>query len=116
MMADNNLIPCETPNPPETAGALSVPPLQLDPDDYREDLAEFDLTAQQENELLEVLWNIMASFVAMGYGLDSVQLFSTGKTDDQGDIPGQDSGKLLEVKNTPEQFKKATNQRGSKED
>jgi len=56
-----------------------VTPLQLDLDEYRDDLAEFNLTEQQENELLEVLFNIMRTYVEIGFGLDSVQMFSGGR-------------------------------------
>ncbi len=56
-----------------------VPPLQLEPDDYRDELAEFELTPEQETELLQVLWNIMSTMVDLGWGLDSVQLFSLPK-------------------------------------
>ena len=46
--------------------------LALDPDEYREDLAEFGLTEAQENEFLEALWSIMQTFVEIGFGVDSV--------------------------------------------
>ncbi|MGA4472901.1 hypothetical protein ACPA2M_07995 [Ectopseudomonas chengduensis] len=41
---------------------------------YREDVEEFDLTEDQATELLQTLWNIMATFVGLGFGVDSVQL------------------------------------------
>ena len=68
--------------PPKKDGIMdldesnAVPPLKLDPDDYRADLAEFDLTKEQQDELLQTLWNIMSMMVDLGWGLDSVQLFS----------------------------------------
>ncbi|CAA0107189.1 Uncharacterised protein [Halioglobus japonicus] len=52
-----------------------VPPT-LDPDEHREMLAAFELTKEQENELLQTLWNIMSAMVDLGWGLDSVHLFS----------------------------------------
>ena len=67
----------------------------FNPDDYRDDLNEFDLTEEQENELLEALWNIMSSFVAIGFGLDSVQLFSTAECEDLPENSGSDSGNRL---------------------
>jgi hypothetical protein len=50
------------------------PPPKLCLEDYRDDLAEFDLTPEQQKELLETLWNIMVSFVDLGFGMDSVSL------------------------------------------
>lgn len=47
---------------------------KCDIDRYRQDLEGFDLTAEEETELLMNLWRIMAAFVDMGFGLDSVQL------------------------------------------
>ena len=45
----------------------------LNPDDYRQDLASFDLTEDQKKELLEALWQIMATLVNIGWGVDTVQ-------------------------------------------
>lgn len=50
------------------------PPLQLDEDEYRADLAEFDLSEDQQNELLQALWNIMSMCVDIGWGVDTVRL------------------------------------------
>jgi hypothetical protein len=44
----------------------------LDVDKYRPFIAEFDLTEEQERELLETLWKLMMSFVDMGFGLDPI--------------------------------------------
>ena len=92
------------------------PPLALDPDEYREHLEDFDLTAEQENELLAVLWNIMRTFVDIGFGLDSVQVFSTGKPGEAVEISGPDSGNALRKKNTPQRFNQAACHSGDKED
>ena len=90
-------------------------PLALDPDEYREDLDDFDLTRDQQDEMLAVLWNIMRTFVEIGFGLDSVQMFSTAKSNRSGEITGPDSGKLLDKKNNPQQFNRAADHSGSKE-
>jgi hypothetical protein len=37
---------------------------------YRADLADFALSADQERELLETLWNIMSSMVELGFSVD----------------------------------------------
>lgn len=61
--------------PPKNPGKTSGPPQppKLDYETYRADLAEFELTTQQENELLEVLWQIARTLVDIGFGLDPVQ-------------------------------------------
>lgn len=58
------------------AGAVplvSVPP--LDTDKYREYVDDLDLSEEQKVELLRTLWWIMAAFVDLGFGVDSVQRF-----------------------------------------
>lgn len=47
--------------------------LQLDPSKYRQHLEDFDLTEEQQTELLTILWRILATFVDLGFGVDSVQ-------------------------------------------
>ena len=84
---------------PNQSGNLSTQegaaaPLKLDPDEYREHLEEFDLSREQEDELLEALWNILRTFVDIGFGLDSVQLFVSPEDEKASGI----DGKLLEKK------------------
>ena len=62
----------ETSLPPLAKPPLTAP--AFDPDDYHQDLADFHLTAAQEKELLEALWHIMAMFVDLGWGLDSLPI------------------------------------------
>ena len=92
-----------------------IKPLALDPEEYRKDLEEFDLTKDQQDELLEVLFNIMRTFVEIGFGLDSVQMFSTATIARSGEFTGSDSGKLLDRKNNPQQFNRAADHSGGKE-
>ena len=47
--------------------------LACDPDKYREHLDELELSEQEQDELLKTLWSIMAGFVDMGFGVDSIQ-------------------------------------------
>ena len=47
--------------------------LTFEPDEFREYIEHFDLSEEQENELLETVWHIMKTFVELGFGLDSVQ-------------------------------------------
>jgi len=81
-------------------------PLKLEPDDYRHNLGEFDLTEDQQNELLQSLWYIMSTLVDIGWGVDTVQLLLP-------DIFAEvapDSKKLVESKNTSEFDQAADNQ------
>ncbi|MBV1928177.1 MAG: hypothetical protein KUG81_01520 [Gammaproteobacteria bacterium] len=54
----------------------AVEPPKCDIEKYREHMQEFDLTAEEEAELLKNLWLIMAAFVDLGFGVDSIQLLS----------------------------------------
>ena len=47
----------------------------FNPDDYRNDLSDCDLTTQQQNEILQTLWNFIRAMVDIGWGLDSAQKF-----------------------------------------
>lgn len=49
----------------------SVP--RLDIEKYREHMDGLDLTEVEQEELLRTLWWIMATFVQLGFGVDSVQ-------------------------------------------
>ena len=73
-------------------------PLKLDPDKYRDDLKELDLTEEEENAFLETLWNIMRTFVELGWGLDSVQMILAAKEE----FSRADSANTVETKETPQ--------------
>lgn len=70
----------ETPNPSEhqtqhtTQKGSGLPPLQFDPDDYRAELKELNLTREQEDEFLVLLWNLISHFVDIGFGIEATQL------------------------------------------
>ncbi|MGH8764014.1 MAG: hypothetical protein ACREUR_12440 [Nitrosospira sp.] len=51
-----------------------IPVPTLDYDAYREDLVDFDLTAEQENELLSILWDIMRTMCDLNLDMDAVQM------------------------------------------
>jgi hypothetical protein len=53
-------------------GVIPVP--TLDCDAYREDLTEFELTTEQENELLAILWDIMRTMCDLNLDMDAVQM------------------------------------------
>ncbi len=52
----------------------TIQPLSLDPDKYRQHLEDMDFSKEQENELLQILWNIMSTMVDIGFGEHSVQM------------------------------------------
>lgn len=76
-----------------------IAPLTFNPDDYREHLGENDLSIEQQNAVLEALWQIMSTMVNIGWGVDTVQMFLP----DLFENTGQDSGNLLK-QNYPETF------------
>lgn len=74
-------------------------PEGLDMEDFREDLAESDLTDEQAKALLGALWHIMSIFVDIGWGVDSVQHFLPevfGKAHDSGSLLPPDPGHGIE--------------------
>ncbi len=80
-------------SPSGLADNKALPKLTLNPDEYREHLAGFELTEAQENELLQVLWQIMSTMVDIGWGVDTVQMFLP----DMFEKAGADSDKLLPI-------------------
>ena len=72
-----------------------IPTPILDYDLYRADLTDLELTAEQENELLAILWDIMRTMCDLNLDMDAVQmiippsLYSTfnDKTDAESDEP-----------------------------
>lgn len=54
----------------------AVPP--LDTEKYREYVDEFEIPEESKIELLQTLWWIMAAFVDLGFGVDSVQRLLPG--------------------------------------
>ncbi|MAU41064.1 MAG: hypothetical protein CMF31_05525 [Kordiimonas sp.] len=77
----------------EWASSQTLPviePPKCDIEKYREHVQEFDLTPDEEAELLKSLWLIMAAFVDLGFGGDSIQLLSASEQEPD---TGPDSGK-----------------------
>lgn len=52
-----------------------TPPPILDIEKYRTHIDEFELTEDQQVELLESLWYIMKSMAEFGFGVHSIQSF-----------------------------------------
>ena len=85
-------------------------PLKLDTDAHRHHFAEFNMTVDQQNELLQALWYIMSTLVDIGWGVDTVQMLLP-------DIyveVAPDCKKLVKSKNTS-QFEQATDTEKGKE-
>lgn len=70
-------------------------PLQLDPDEYMQDLEGYDMSTGERNDTLHALWHIMSVMVDIGFGMDTVQNVLPGIFEKA----SRDSGKLLERKN-----------------
>lgn len=54
-----------------TAACTNAPPFDLE--EFRGYFEHTGLSEEQQFEYLKVLWSIMATFVEMGFGVDSVQ-------------------------------------------
>jgi hypothetical protein len=52
-------------------GLSGVPP--LDVGKWRPYLDDFDITEEQKAEIIRILWNMMITFVDLGFGQESVQ-------------------------------------------
>ncbi|MCW2248070.1 hypothetical protein M2352_003704 [Azospirillum fermentarium] len=71
MSKDNLLSRDETQtNPMKNFTLTQNPPFDLDVEKYRPEIAEFNLTEEQEIEFLQTLWSIMYSFVELGFSYD----------------------------------------------
>jgi hypothetical protein len=54
----------------QTELGTTLPAFDLDPAEYMDELASFDMTEAQKLELLQTLWSIMGSFVELGFTVD----------------------------------------------
>lgn len=66
--------------------------MKCNPDDYRDEIAEFGLTKEQEDELLLTLWEMMRMCVEIGYGVDVIHNMFNGLIE----ISDQNSSELPE--------------------
>lgn len=66
--------PLSNPLPVNELDTQTPRPSKLDIKKYQAHIDEFDLTDEQQRELLETLWAIMMTFVDIGFGVDVVQL------------------------------------------
>ena len=63
---------------------LSLRPLQFDAAKYLDYVEDPHLTEAQKIEFLQTLWTIMASFVDLGFGVDSVMPILEGRALESG--------------------------------
>ncbi len=54
----------------DSGNLKALPPLEMNIDDYRDDLEGLALTDEEASELLSMLWKIMSTMVDMGWGVD----------------------------------------------
>lgn len=57
----------------ETGATKDWPALQLDVEYYQAFLDDADIPDEQKKELIETLWNIVVTFVDLGFGIEPVQ-------------------------------------------
>lgn len=76
----------------------SVP--KLDISKYQPYIDDFDLTKEQQQELLETLWSIMSAFVDIGFGVDVVQMLFN----DQSSVSSNSKENDLKILNQKEEF------------
>lgn len=70
---------------PAVADERFYPPLTLDFARYEELLADFDMSEEERAALLEAMWNIIVSFVDLGFDLHPLQQIATAVGQDSKD-------------------------------
>lgn len=72
---------------PEPTGADErfYPPLKLNVACYEELLSDFDMSDEERVALLEAMWNIVVSFVDLGFDLHPLQRIATAAEQDSKD-------------------------------
>jgi len=79
-------------SPPTLEDEKALPELKLDLNKYRDDLSEYKYTPEQENQMLQAIWDVMTMMVHLGWGIDSVHMLLP----ELFEKAGADSDKLLE--------------------
>ena len=64
---------------PAVADERCYPPLKLDVARYEELLDDCDMSVEERAALLEAMWNIVVSFVDLGFDLHPLQQIATAK-------------------------------------
>ena len=57
----------------QTSHSHNIRQCPFDPSEYMDELSEFDMNEEEKEELLRALWQVMNTFVAIGFGQDSAQ-------------------------------------------
>jgi hypothetical protein len=70
---------------PMAADEPFYPPLKLDVARYEELLADFDMSEEERAALLEAMWNVVVSFVDLGFDLHPLQQIATAEEQDSKD-------------------------------
>lgn len=70
---------------PTVADERFYPPLKLDVARYEELLADFDMSEEERVALLQAMWNIVVSFVDLGFDLHPLQQIATAAEQDSKD-------------------------------
>ena len=106
-----------SPDPPNSKlEHQALPPLVLDPDKYRHHLAEYDISVEEQNEFLTVIWRIVCTCVDIGVRLDSVQLLPQEKVAAPTDLSGDDSVNVVQMEATHKRFNRNASAHAIKED
>ena len=69
----------------------AFPTLKLEPEKYKGHLEGLEITDEQVEELLKILWNIMYTMVDIGMGFDSIQTLFAALAENAGQDSGKDS-------------------------
>jgi hypothetical protein len=75
-----------------TKSTKGWPALQLDVEYYQAFLDDEDITEEQKKELIETIWNIVVTFVDLGFGIEPVQQAIEAGQNDTQDKSLSDSG------------------------
>lgn len=57
----------------QTSHSKNLRQCPFDPSEYMDKLSGFDMSETEKEELLRALWQVMSTFVAIGFGQDSAQ-------------------------------------------
>ncbi len=92
-----------------SVGASSLPTLKLDPEEFKAFIEEYDLSEDQSQEYLEILWQIVVTFVDLGFGIDPVQqAMEAGQNRVSITIPAHEINSIMEQTKDTETSERGT--------
>ena len=94
--------PVNRSDPPDQNTAY--PELNLDAEKYRHYLEDIEVTDEQAEEFLQIIWNMMLKSIDLSLGLDSIQIFLR----DCEEKTVQESQQVLRQKETLETFNQSS--------